>query len=123
MKFLLVNDEPNLREGIKDFLLNAFADLSVDEAMDGNDALRIYSERGPYDLVLTDVKHPGPNGFEMAEMIWKQNRKQSIGFMTGYPVLSGSFTPTKIIEYVGKVCPEAKLRIVKKRARRAKTWS
>ena len=52
---------------------------------DGDEALRLYKKRGPYDAVLTNIGHPGLSGIELAESIRNHNPKQRIGFVCANP--------------------------------------
>lgn len=54
----------------------------IDSALDGNEALRLYRMRGPYDLVLTDIYHPGPSGMELVKRIRQKNSKQAIAVVS-----------------------------------------
>jgi CheY-like chemotaxis protein len=114
MKVLLVNDHAGLREGIRDVLSLLYSpNIQIDEAEDGNQALRLYAERGPYHVVLTDIEHPGPSGPELAKTIWHRNRKQKVGFITAHSlsrtlfdgVLSLVFDGLDLIDFVDGLCP------------------
>lgn len=114
MKLLLVNNHAGLREGIRDLLMRVYSpNIQIDVAEDGNQALRLYAERGPYNVVLTDIEHPGPNGLELSKAIWHRNRRQKVGFITAYSVsrtlldgvLSLVFGGLDLIDLVDKLCP------------------
>src|SRR5262245_21236629 len=45
---------------------------------DGNEALKRYRERGPYDLVLSDLRLPGLSGPDLARAIRSKNPAQRI---------------------------------------------
>ena len=65
-KILIVDDEPSIR-----FLLSAVveqAGYTVDVAEDGFSALRKIQESKP-DLVITDLRMPNMNGFELLSVI------------------------------------------------------
>jgi CheY-like chemotaxis protein len=65
-KILIVDDEPSIR-----FLLSAIveqAGYTVDVAEDGFSALRKMQESKP-DLVITDLRMPNMNGFELLSVI------------------------------------------------------
>jgi CheY-like chemotaxis protein len=117
MRLLLVNDHASLREGIRDLLRLVYSpNIQIDEAEDGHQALRIYGERGPYTVVLTDIEHPGPNGLELAKTIWHRNRKQKVGFITAYSlsrtlfdgVLSLVFGGLDLVDFVDKLSQPSK---------------
>lgn len=63
MHILLVDDHPLLRGGMKFLLRSLDADLEMDEASNGGQALERVAERS-YDLVLLDLKMPGLNGLD-----------------------------------------------------------
>jgi CheY-like chemotaxis protein len=75
-KLLLVNDEETMQEIFAAML--AETGWQIEPALDGNEALRMYRKRGPYDLVLTDILHPGPDGIEVVSRIRERNPKQAI---------------------------------------------
>lgn len=60
MRILVVDDEPELLEQIRQVLVQQ--NYTVDTALDGSEALdKIYTE--PYDLILLDVMLPKKDGF------------------------------------------------------------
>ncbi len=66
---LIVEDEPNMRLGLKDNL--EFEGYEVDFAPDGESGLaKIYDN--PYDLVLLDVMMPKMSGFDVCKAIRKK---------------------------------------------------
>lgn len=110
MRILLVDDEEPIRE-IEAFML-VRAGHTVDTARNNKDAL-VLCDRGPYDVVLTDVEHleehgpDGGEGLELARVIRKRNPSQRIGFITahdieipGYPTLHKGFEPEQFLKFV-----------------------
>jgi DNA-binding response OmpR family regulator len=83
MKVLVVESEPSLSALYLDLFTRS--GHSVDTTGDGDEALRLYKKRGPYDAVLTNIGHPGLDGIEMAKSIKKHNPKQRIGFVCANP--------------------------------------
>lgn len=64
-RVLVVDDEASSRRLLRK-ALSSFGH-AVDEASNGVDALRLAD--GSHDLVLMDVRMPGPNGFEVAKQL------------------------------------------------------
>jgi|GEM_PF-788692 len=70
-QILIVDDEPDIREILKDEL--TFSGANVDEAKNGKDAWEMLSKRS-YDAVISDIRMPGGDGMTLATQI-KQNGK------------------------------------------------
>ena len=68
-KILVVEDEPEIREGIR-ILLGGEA-YEIIEAADGEQALEVLSD--DIDLIVLDVMMPGMNGFRVCEEIRKSS--------------------------------------------------
>jgi len=82
-KLLLINDEEVLQEIFASFLVET--GWQTEAALDGNEAQRMYRKRGPYDLVLTDIIHPGPDGIEVVKRIRETNPGQAIAIVAAVP--------------------------------------
>jgi len=67
MKLLLVEDDFDLNETIKDYLEQFY---EIESAFDGENALNKIYEKN-FDLIILDVKLPKINGFEVAKEIRK----------------------------------------------------
>ncbi len=74
------SDEDEISEKIDAILRNQGYELVF--AAGGDGALNAYHREGPFDLVLTDFVHPGPNGYELAKAIRTANPKQAIAVIT-----------------------------------------
>lgn len=81
-KLLLVNDEETMQEIFAAMI--AETGWQIEPALDGNEALRMYRKCGPYDLVLTDIMHPGPDGIEVVKRIRKRNPQQAIAVVAAF---------------------------------------
>jgi len=93
VKLLLVDDQESIRETVKGLLKHLIGDIKIDEASDGDKAFKIYRrKRGRYDLVLTDIDHPGLDGFDLAKAILKKNPAQALAFVTASGV-AGKIVP------------------------------
>jgi DNA-binding response OmpR family regulator len=68
MRILLVDDAIAIREVLT--LLLKRAGFEVDSTGDGTKALQMFRKR-QYDLVITDLCHPGLNGAELIGKIYK----------------------------------------------------
>ncbi len=79
MKILLLEDEYSLRKSVKELLEDC--QYMVYDFANGKDALDSIGVSS-YDLLLLDVNVPGINGFELANMVQKQNIVVPIIFMT-----------------------------------------
>jgi CheY-like chemotaxis protein len=79
---LLAEDEPMLRQVVRATLQHAGYD--VIEAADGNAGLEILQSDNPIDILLTDVKMPGMNGYQLAEAGLSLRPALKVMLMTGY---------------------------------------
>jgi len=82
MKILVVDDEEFVHLAVAVMLARA-AGFELQFARDGDEALRRVSERGPFDVVLTDYYHPGLDGLELAKALREKNPSQGIAMFTG----------------------------------------
>ncbi len=83
-KILLVDDEPNVRQGIK--MMIPWEELGcevVGEADDGDDGLSKIMLLSP-DIVIADIKMPGKTGIEMTEAAKALGFKGKVLILSGY---------------------------------------
>ncbi len=83
-KVLLVDDEPNVRKGIK--MMIPWDDIGckvIAEADDGDDGLAKIMTLQP-DIVIADIKMPGKTGIEMTEAAKALGFKGKILILSGY---------------------------------------
>ncbi len=104
MKLLVVDDEEQIREGIKRFI--STLDLPVAEirtASDGQEALLILKEYCP-DVILSDVVMPGMDGIQLIREIRQQNKEINAIMISGYSDLSYLKSAFKVdaIDYILK---------------------
>jgi DNA-binding NarL/FixJ family response regulator len=83
IKILLVDDDPNIRRGVR-MHLALESDLSViGEAGDGWEALRLAHELQP-DVVVMDIRLPSLDGLSAAERLRKSQPQYSVIILTLY---------------------------------------
>ncbi|MHC1708392.1 MAG: response regulator transcription factor [Bacteroidales bacterium] len=78
-KILLIEDDPNLSEILKDYL--EILGYDIVRCYDGDEGLAVFY-RQSFDLCLLDVMMPKKDGFTLAEDIRKINREVPIIFIT-----------------------------------------
>ncbi len=78
---LIVDDEADIREVIKDTLINL--DLHIDEAENGLEAKRLLETR-TYDAILSDVNMPKMNGIEFLKYVRSENISTPFVILTAY---------------------------------------
>jgi CheY-like chemotaxis protein len=78
---LVVDDEAQVREFLKDLLTEDGFDVTT--ARDGGEALGLLT-RERFDLVLTDLKMPGMDGWELSEHLLVRYPRLPIVMLTGY---------------------------------------
>ena len=81
-RILVADDEPNIRQTIAD-LLGRFG-CFVDTAADGAEACALIAAQARYDLVLSDIKMPHKNGYEIFAAVQKIGHKAPVILMTGF---------------------------------------
>src|SRR3979409_356189 len=78
---LLTDDEPDLREVVAETL--AEAGYAVLTATDGHDAVRVLADNW-VNLLITDVKMPGIDGFELARQAKVMRPQIQVIYVSGY---------------------------------------
>ncbi len=68
IRVVLADDHPVVRSGIRNLLERAPDIVVLDEASDGEHALRLVSEHAP-DVLLLDMEMPGVSGLEVARQL------------------------------------------------------
>jgi len=80
-KILVVDDEPEIRSTLSDFLeLNGYNVAVASSALEALDVLK----NGRFDLVITDIRMPGISGIEAIPLIKEIDAEIAIIVMTGY---------------------------------------
>jgi DNA-binding NtrC family response regulator len=79
-----VEDQDGIRDLVGEFLQKS--GYRVLSAADGNEALQMAEEqKGPIDLLLTDVVMPNLGGRELALRLTEPRPQMKVLFMSGYP--------------------------------------
>lgn len=79
-KLLVVDDDLSTCDFLKDFFEKT--DFQVFVANDGEKALSIVKKKRP-DIILLDIKMPGPSGIKVLEQIKEIDKKVKVIMMTG----------------------------------------
>src|SRR5512142_2903165 len=79
-RVLVVDDKENMRRLVVRILEETF---EVEEAEDGARALALVATR-PYDVVVTDIRMPGADGFELLAAVKASEPATEVVLMTGY---------------------------------------
>ena len=89
MRFLVVEDDPDVIETIDSVLSGFFDDVKITHITDGDDFRRGSWRVGGWNLVILDLMIPGITGFEVCEQIrgCSQTRAVPIFALTGYDTL------------------------------------
>ena len=77
-KILVVEDEPDIRELLGNYLRNEGYDVAAAE--DGVTAIALFA-KDKYDLVILDIMIPKIDGYGVCEVIKKQAKKSAIKFL------------------------------------------
>ncbi len=79
---LLVEDEESLRAFVRE-VLEGYG-YRVATAGSGLEALRLFSDAGPFQIIVTDVVMPGMGGAELIRQILKKAPEIKVLYMSGY---------------------------------------
>lgn len=87
MRLLIVDDEPQLLDLLGDFFAPSGCD--VRKASSGTEAIELI-ERERFDVILTDLKMPGPDGLEVLRIARKIQSDAEVVMMTGYATVDNA---------------------------------
>ncbi len=112
---LVVDDDPEIREGVADVLRQAGYD--VDEAKDGKKAIKCI-EAGSYDLVLTDLNLPKVDGMKVLRHVLDESPDTICIILTGFGTIKGSVEAIKMgaFDYISKPVKSDEIVIVVEKA-------
>jgi signal transduction histidine kinase/CheY-like chemotaxis protein/HAMP domain-containing protein len=124
LKILCIDDEPLLRELIKEMLERDGHDVEVcDSGQSGLDEFRIARERGnPFDLVFTDLGMPYLDGRQVAKALKQESPATPVVLLTGWGAFmkDDSNIPTHVDGILSKPPRSRDLREMVNRFRPAK---
>ena len=81
MHILLIDDDPDVLKAVGDFL--SARGHRVFSAREGAEGLMIL-RREDIDIVITDVRMPGVDGFEVLRKVWNSSPVTEVIMVTGY---------------------------------------
>ena len=112
---LIVDDEFLVCESLKEML--SLEGYKVDTAPDGNTALGKLRENR-YQIVLSDIKMPGLNGFELLKELKGRSPNTVIIFITGHGHINGAVEAIKMgaYDYITKPIDDLRLKLTIQRA-------
>jgi DNA-binding NarL/FixJ family response regulator len=77
MRFLIADDHPIFRSGLKSLLKNAFPNAEIIEKENGIDAEKVIFEQAP-DFAFLDIDMPGKNGLQVCLDVAKKSNTKLI---------------------------------------------
>jgi two-component system response regulator AtoC len=116
-RVLVVDDKENMRRLVARILAD---DFEVEEAEDGARALALVATR-PYDVIVSDIRMPGADGFELLAAVKARAPETEVVLMTGYATVQDAVRAMKqgAFDYLEKPFdPDAALGVVRRAADR-----
>src|SRR5512136_3414548 len=95
LRVLVVDDKENMRRLVVRILEETF---DVEEAEDGARALALVATR-PYDVVVTDIRMPGADGFELLAAVKARDPATEVVMMTGHATVGDAVRAMKLGAY------------------------
>ncbi|HID96778.1 MAG TPA: sigma-54-dependent Fis family transcriptional regulator, partial [Thermodesulfobacteriaceae bacterium] len=86
-RILIVDDDPNIRDGSSQVLSRAGYDVS--EASTGAEALSLV-DRFEFDLILLDLKMPDVNGLDLLRNIRENDQQVPVVMITAYGTIQNA---------------------------------
>ena len=114
-RVLVVDDKENMRKLLARILSDGYL---VEEVEDGARALSLVATR-PYDVVVTDIRMPGADGFELLAAVKARSPDTEVVLMTGYATVADAVRAMKqgAFDYLEKPFdPDAALGVVARAA-------
>jgi DNA-binding NarL/FixJ family response regulator len=86
LKTLIVEDNDSFRGILKKSLESLFPSMVIQEATEGNEALRVVDALQP-ELIFMDIRLPGENGLQLTQKIKKNYPNIKVIILTSYDIL------------------------------------
>ncbi|WP_242360649.1 sigma-54 dependent transcriptional regulator [Anaeromyxobacter sp. SG17] len=115
VRILVADDKENMRKLLAKILADGF---EVETAQDGASALALVATRA-YDVVMTDIRMPGADGFELLAAVKARAPTTEVVMMTGYATVADAVRAMKqgAFDYLEKPFdPDAALAVVARAA-------
>ncbi|MEN3334599.1 MAG: two-component system, NarL family, invasion response regulator UvrY [Blastocatellia bacterium] len=84
MRILIADDHPVVRRGLKQILADEYKTLTVGEAQNAQEALRLIDEQD-WDIAVLDISMPGKSGLEVLKELKQLRPKLPVLILTSYP--------------------------------------
>jgi len=81
-RILVVDDEPEIVEVLRDLLM--FAGFEVETAENGKQAIDLLTTARQFDLMITDMKMPEMDGLELMRLAHQLKKALPVVILTGY---------------------------------------
>lgn len=104
-KILIVDDDDLVLDCFKRLLARRF---NVETATGPDEALQAIAERGPYAVLVSDLRMPGMNGLQLLEKA-KQLSPNIVGILLSGNVEPNDFESNAVYRVLDKPCPPALL--------------
>ncbi|HFE65571.1 MAG TPA: response regulator, partial [Caldithrix sp.] len=108
-KILFVDDDANILHSFKRNLRKRF---QIDTALGGEDGLRILAERGPFAVVISDMRMPGMDGTKFLSQVFETSPDTVRILLTGQADMNDAIAVVnegQIFRFLTKPCPTEKL--------------
>jgi FixJ family two-component response regulator len=109
-KILFVDDEPEVLKGYKRILRG---DFQLSTALSGEDALAEIGKKGPYEVVVSDMKMPGMNGIQLLAQVREMAPQTIRVVLTGHADIETAMTAVNegaVFRFLTKPCPAGVLK-------------
>ena len=108
-RILLVDDDAGVVDALKRTLRNRF---EVDSACDGKEAIRLVLSRGPFAVVMSDLRMPGMDGISLLYLIRQAAPDTVRILLTGHADVEAAICAINqgcVFRFLTKPCPPAAL--------------